>query len=91
MDPLNSKFEDTNLLNSKFENMYGKDPHENKLNSQHCLKWNIFFFFMKSVTIFKTRSSVNLFSVVQGPFTYTAKPPGDIKFVPLNQTKEYTR
>ncbi|KAA8593744.1 hypothetical protein FQN60_004578, partial [Etheostoma spectabile] len=25
-----------------------------------------------------------------GPFTYTAKPPGDISFKPLNQTKEYT-
>ena len=37
MDPLNSKFEDTNLLNSKFENMYGKDPHGNKLNPWQCL------------------------------------------------------
>uniref|UniRef100_A0A8C2Z4V5 Phenylalanine--tRNA ligase beta subunit n=1 Tax=Cyclopterus lumpus TaxID=8103 RepID=A0A8C2Z4V5_CYCLU len=27
---------------------------------------------------------------VSGPFTYTAKPPGDIRFKPLNQTKEYT-
>ncbi|KAM6933008.1 phenylalanine--tRNA ligase beta subunit [Xenentodon cancila] len=27
---------------------------------------------------------------VSGPFTYTAKPPGDISFKPLNQTKEYT-
>ncbi|XP_037324785.2 phenylalanine--tRNA ligase beta subunit [Pungitius pungitius] len=25
-----------------------------------------------------------------GPFIYTAKPPGDISFKPLNQTKEYT-
>ncbi|KHO00824.1 phenylalanyl-tRNA synthetase, beta subunit [Metarhizium album ARSEF 1941] len=25
---------------------------------------------------------------VQGPFTYEALPPGDIKFIPLNQTKE---
>ncbi|KAK0134295.1 Phenylalanine--tRNA ligase beta subunit [Merluccius polli] len=27
---------------------------------------------------------------VLGPFTYTAKPPADIRFKPLNQTKEYT-
>ncbi|KAM9318042.1 phenylalanine--tRNA ligase beta subunit [Pholidichthys leucotaenia] len=27
---------------------------------------------------------------LSGPFTYTAKPPGDICFRPLNQTKEYT-
>lgn len=25
---------------------------------------------------------------IQGPFTYEALPPKDIKFVPLNQTKE---
>lgn len=24
---------------------------------------------------------------VRGPFTYTAKPPQDIRFIPLNQTK----
>ncbi|KAM4565654.1 phenylalanine--tRNA ligase beta subunit [Odontesthes bonariensis] len=27
---------------------------------------------------------------ISGPFTYTAKPPKDISFKPLNQTKEYT-
>lgn len=27
---------------------------------------------------------------VVGPFTYDAKPPGDIKFQALNQDKEYT-
>uniref|UniRef100_A0A8C7MGW3 Phenylalanine--tRNA ligase beta subunit n=1 Tax=Oncorhynchus kisutch TaxID=8019 RepID=A0A8C7MGW3_ONCKI len=27
---------------------------------------------------------------ISGPFTYTAKPPGDIRFKPLNQAKEYT-
>ncbi|MBN3295699.1 phenylalanine--tRNA ligase beta subunit [Amia ocellicauda] len=27
---------------------------------------------------------------ISGPFTYTAKPPAEIKFRPLNQTKEYT-
>lgn len=27
---------------------------------------------------------------ISGPFTYTAKPPGEISFKPLNQTKEYT-
>ena len=27
---------------------------------------------------------------LSGPFTYTAKPPGDIRFKPLNQAKEYT-
>ncbi|XP_070561623.1 phenylalanine--tRNA ligase beta subunit-like [Ptychodera flava] len=27
---------------------------------------------------------------IQGPFIYDAKPPKDIKFVPLNQAKEYT-
>lgn len=26
---------------------------------------------------------------VEGPFYYDAKPPTDIKFIPLNQTKEY--
>jgi phenylalanyl-tRNA synthetase beta chain len=25
---------------------------------------------------------------IQGPFTYDAKPPKDIRFIPLNQTKE---
>ncbi|XP_037122906.1 phenylalanine--tRNA ligase beta subunit [Syngnathus acus] len=29
-------------------------------------------------------------NTISGPFTYTAKPPGDISFKPLNQTKEYT-
>ncbi|XP_014018759.1 phenylalanine--tRNA ligase beta subunit isoform X1 [Salmo salar] len=27
---------------------------------------------------------------ISGPFTYTAKPPSDIRFKPLNQAKEYT-
>lgn len=27
---------------------------------------------------------------IQGPFVYDAKPPADISFKPLNQTKEYT-
>uniref|UniRef100_A0A8C2EIZ4 Phenylalanine--tRNA ligase beta subunit n=1 Tax=Cyprinus carpio TaxID=7962 RepID=A0A8C2EIZ4_CYPCA len=27
---------------------------------------------------------------ISGPFTYTAKPPSDIRFKPLNQSKEYT-
>lgn len=27
---------------------------------------------------------------IAGPFTFTAKPPADIKFKPLNQSKEYT-
>ena len=27
---------------------------------------------------------------IQGPFVYDAKPPSDIKFKPLNQTKEFT-
>lgn len=27
---------------------------------------------------------------VEGPFIYDAKPPSEIKFVPLNQTQEYT-
>ncbi|XP_067307391.1 phenylalanine--tRNA ligase beta subunit [Pseudorasbora parva] len=27
---------------------------------------------------------------ISGPFTYTAKPPADIRFQPLNQSKEYT-
>ena len=27
---------------------------------------------------------------LSGPFIYTAKPPGDIRFKPLNQAKEYT-
>lgn len=27
---------------------------------------------------------------IQGPFTYRAQPPQDIKFRPLNKEKEYT-
>lgn len=27
---------------------------------------------------------------IQGPFIYDALPPSEIKFKPLNQTKEYT-
>lgn len=27
---------------------------------------------------------------ISGPFTFTAKPPADISFKPLNQTKEFT-
>lgn len=27
---------------------------------------------------------------IEGPFVYDAKPPKDIRFVPLNQDKEYT-
>lgn len=27
---------------------------------------------------------------VTGPFTYDAKPPSEIRFVPLNQEKSYT-
>lgn len=27
---------------------------------------------------------------ISGPFTYTAKAPGNIRFKPLNQKKEYT-
>lgn len=30
------------------------------------------------------------YDTIQGPFTYDAKPPSDIKFIPLNQTKEFT-
>nr|XP_022906713.1 phenylalanine--tRNA ligase beta subunit [Onthophagus taurus] len=28
--------------------------------------------------------------MIEGPFIYDAKPPNEIKFIPLNQTKEYT-
>ena len=27
---------------------------------------------------------------IRGPFTYDAQPPGEIKFQPLSQTREYT-
>uniref|UniRef100_A0AAR5PQH1 Phenylalanine--tRNA ligase beta subunit n=1 Tax=Dendroctonus ponderosae TaxID=77166 RepID=A0AAR5PQH1_DENPD len=30
------------------------------------------------------------YDTIKGPFIYDAKPPSDIKFVPLNQTKEFT-
>lgn len=30
------------------------------------------------------------YDTIKGPFTYDAKSPKDIKFVPLNQEKEYT-
>jgi phenylalanyl-tRNA synthetase beta chain len=26
---------------------------------------------------------------VEGPFTYEALPPGDVRFVPLKQTREF--
>lgn len=29
------------------------------------------------------------YDTIKGPFTYDAKPPKDIKFVPLNQDKEF--
>ena len=32
----------------------------------------------------------DLFSSFQGPFTYDAYPPEHIKFVPLNESKEFT-
>jgi phenylalanyl-tRNA synthetase beta subunit len=27
---------------------------------------------------------------IKGPFKYSAKPPGEIRFIPLNQVKAYT-
>ena len=43
---------------------------------------------------FRKRSLVAIgthdLDTVQGPFIYDAKPPHEIKFKPLNQTKEYT-
>lgn len=30
------------------------------------------------------------YDTIKGPFIYEAKPPSDIKFVPLNQTNEFT-
>ncbi|XP_076258187.1 phenylalanine--tRNA ligase beta subunit isoform X6 [Rhynchophorus ferrugineus] len=30
------------------------------------------------------------YDTLEGPFTYDAKPPSEIKFVPLNQNKEFT-
>lgn len=30
------------------------------------------------------------YDTIKGPFIYDAKPPKDIKFVPLNQGKEFT-
>ncbi|XP_075956487.1 phenylalanine--tRNA ligase beta subunit [Anarhichas minor] len=45
-------------------------------------------------TVCRKRSLVAIgthdLDTISGPFTYTAKPPGDISFKPLNQTKEYT-
>lgn len=49
--------------------------------------WNI-------VCLCRKRSLVAIgthdLDTISGPFTYTAKPPGDISFKPLNQNKEYT-
>ncbi|XP_031716568.1 phenylalanine--tRNA ligase beta subunit isoform X2 [Anarrhichthys ocellatus] len=45
-------------------------------------------------TVCRKRSLVAIgthdLDTISGPFMYTAKPPGDISFKPLNQTKEYT-
>ena len=30
------------------------------------------------------------FDKIQGPFSYTAKAPNDIRFVPLNEKKEFS-
>ena len=47
-----------------------------------------------NVTIFRKRSLVAIgthdLDTIEGPFIYDAKPPNDIKFKPLNQTKEFT-
>ncbi|KAF7408739.1 hypothetical protein HZH66_003276 [Vespula vulgaris] len=45
-------------------------------------------------TIGRKRSIVSIgthdLDTIKGPFVYDAKPPSDIRFKPLNQTKEYT-
>lgn len=37
---------------------------------------------------FSRCSGTHDLDTIQGPFTYDARPPKDIKFIPLNQTKE---
>lgn len=47
-----------------------------------------------SLLYFRKRALVAIgthdLDTLSGPFTYTAKRPSDIKFKPLNKTKEYT-
>ena len=40
----------------------------------------------------RTLASIGIHNLdsIEGPFTYEALPPEEIKFVPLNQTQEYT-
>ena len=43
------------------------------------------------VVALKSPPFTDLYSLsFKGPFRYMARPPGDIKFIPLNQTKEFT-
>lgn len=54
----------------------------------------MFFSLSLPVSIFRKRALVAIgthdLDTLSGPFTYTAKKPSDIKFKPLNKSKEYT-
>lgn len=66
------------LRNIKFD----KDRYESFISLQDKLHQNLA----------RNRTLVSIgthdYDTVQGPFTYEALPPKDIKFIPLNQTKE---
>lgn len=55
---------------------------------------NLFFLLSFPLSTFRKRALVAIgthdLDTLSGPFTYTAKRPSDIKFKPLNKTKEYT-
>ena len=48
----------------------------------------------KTLFIFRQRTLVAIgthdLDTIQGPFTYKAEPPSQIKFKPLNKDQEYT-
>jgi len=64
--------------------MFNQDSYKSFIDLQDKLHQNIG----------RKRSLVSIgthdLDTIVGPFTYDAKPPGDIKFHPLNQDKEYT-
>lgn len=58
------------------------------------ISFSIFFLLSFPLSTFRKRALVAIgthdLDTLSGPFTYTAKRPSDIKFKPLNKTKEYT-
>ena len=55
-------------------------------NKQNCVKYLLFFFRKRSLVSIGTHD----LDTIKGPFIYDAKPPSEICFQALNQTREYT-